>query len=80
MHEDDVVYFSRWIFVLAVITVTSYLLAEAFLERNEKITLTNYPPFISHSARTLYQKLVVTDLSLQLPVQQIRLYSPQRYD
>ena len=72
MREYYVLYFSRWIFVLVVITVTSYLLAEAFLESNEKITLTNYAPFISHSARTLYQKLVVTDLSLQLTVQQIR--------
>ena len=50
MREDDVVYFSRWILVLILITVTSYLLAEASLERNE-ITLTNCPPFISQSAR-----------------------------
>lgn len=77
MREDDIVYFSRWILVLLLITVTSYPLAEASSERNEKITLTNCPPFISHSARNLYyQKLIVTFLSLQITVQQIRLFSP----
>lgn len=56
MREDDVVYFFRWILVLTLITVTRYPLAEASLERNEEITLTNCPPFISHSARVYITK------------------------
>ena len=56
VREDDIVYFFRWILVLTLITVTRYPLAEASLERNEKITLTNCPPFISHSARVYITK------------------------